>query len=386
MEYRDFTRLCRRLATVLLMLWAATPAMAERTLVDVAGRTVTVPDQVDRILLGEGRFIPALGILLENPVSPVVATLGDFERFDAPSYAQYRERFPEIDAIPRVGVASADSFNLEQAITMQPQVALFALQGHGPSLDNTALIRRLEASGIPVVFIDFRKAPLENTLPSIEVLGQLLNRPEQARAFSAFYREAMAQVKNALPGDADQHPRVFLHSRVGLTDQCCETMAHGMLGNFVDEAGGRNMAKPLLPGVSGVLNPELLLSEPPEVYVATAIGSETAPGQYRSSVALGPGTSIGFARHSLAQAIEQQKLTSLTPVRTGRAHGIWHHFYNHPFNVVAVQVFARWLHPQQTRELDPGQTLATLFQRFQPVPLDGTYWVDLDQNHLSEGE
>lgn len=376
----------RYLALTLLLLWAATPALAGRTLVDVAGRTVTVPDQVNRILLGEGRFIPALGILLEDPVSPVVATLADFERFDGPSYAQYRERFPDIDAIPRVGAASADSFNLEQAITLQPDVALFALHGHGPSLDNTALIRRLEAAGIPVVFIDFRKAPLENTLPSIKVLGQLLDRPERARAFSEFYADAMAQVQEALPDNTDRNPRLFLHSRVGLTDQCCETMAHGMLGNFVDEAGGQNIAKPLLPGVSGVLNPELLLSQPLDVYVATAIGSQTEPEQYPGSVALGPGTSADFARDSLREAIEQQNLTSLGPVREGRAHGIWHHFYNHPFNVVAVQVFARWLYPDQMQAVDPQQTLDSLFQRFQPVPLEGTYWVDLGRTGSGESD
>jgi len=45
--------------------------------------------------------------------------------------------------------------------------------------------------------------------------------------------------------------------------------------------------------------------------------------------------------------------------------------------VVAVQAFARWLHPERFAKLDPNATLATLYQRFQPVPLTGTYWASL---------
>jgi iron complex transport system substrate-binding protein len=59
-------------------------------------------------------------------------------------------------------------------------------------------------------------------------------------------------------------------------------------------------------------------------------------------------------------------------------HGIWHHFYTSPFNVVAVQAMAKWLHPALFADLDPRATLQMLYQRFQPVPLDGVYWVSLD--------
>ena len=57
--------------------------------------------------------------------------------------------------------------------------------------------------------------------------------------------------------------------------------------------------------------------------------------------------------------------------------GIWHHFYNSPFNVVAVQVFAKWTNPKANARLDPEATLQAIYQRFQPVPLNGTYWISL---------
>ena len=65
-------------------------------------------------------------------------------------------------------------------------------------------------------------------------------------------------------------------------------------------------------------------------------------------------------------------------MQDGQAYAIWHHFYNSPFNVVAVQAMAKWFHPQLFADLDPRATMATLYTRFQPIPLDGTYWTRLN--------
>ena len=42
---------------------AVTASAGAKQLSDLAGRTVTVPDKVERIIIGEGRYIPALAIL-----------------------------------------------------------------------------------------------------------------------------------------------------------------------------------------------------------------------------------------------------------------------------------------------------------------------------------
>ena len=45
--------------------------------------------------------------------------------------------------------------------------------------------------------------------------------------------------------------------------------------------------------------------------------------------------------------------------------------------MVAVQVFAKWLHPALFADLDPRATLQTMFTQFQPIPLTGVYWTSL---------
>ncbi|WP_257127353.1 hypothetical protein [Burkholderia sp. ABCPW 11] len=36
---------------------------------------------------------------------------------------------------------------------------------------------------------------------------------------------------------------------------------------------------------------------------------------------------------------------------------------------------AKWLHPELFADLDPRATFDTMVRRFQPVPLQGEYWV-----------
>lgn len=367
------------LAARLLILCAAcsllSPAVGARVVEDAMGRRVNVPDKVERIVLGEQRFLIALGILEgEALLQRVVGTMSEFTRLDPDGYAQYLARFPALAKLPRVGQTSSDTFSVEQALALRPQVAVFSLGGgHGPGPMDTELLRHLEAAGVAVVFIDFRRDPLANTTRSMRVLGEVLGREKEARAFIDFYEAELARVRNGLQG-VTQKPRVFLESRVGLREECCETMVGGMMGRFIEVAGGDNIARSLVPGEVGTVNPEFLLTQQPDFYIATAIGNRAAGPQGSRRILMGAGVKPEEARASLQASLKRPAIAGLAATRSGHAYAIWHHFYDSPFNVVAAQAFAKWFHPQRFAALDPAATLKTLYQRFQPVALDGTYW------------
>ncbi|AMQ89515.1 MULTISPECIES: ABC transporter substrate-binding protein [unclassified Marinobacter] len=369
-----------------VLLIQAGVVQAARTVTDLADRQVSIPESVNRVILGESRYIPALAILDgDATIDRLAGILPDFEQTDPGGYAQYLERFPALAEVPKVGHASADSFSLESVLAIGADLAIFSLEGHGPGAHNRALIERLERAGVAVVFVDFRQQPLVNTPRSMALLGDVLGREQEAQRFNRFYREELARVSEVVSDiPPDNRPRVFLHSRLGLHDSCCETMVRGMMGRFIDAAGGRNVAADRVPGVSGVMNLEYLLSDPPDRYLATAIGSR----KYQVSdadqpyVMLGAGVDGPMARESFRRATDRPGLRALEPIREQRAMAIWHHFYNTPMNVVAVQALARWLHPEALSELDPEQTLETFYREFQPVPLDGRYWITLGEETL----
>lgn len=351
-------------------------AAQARQVVDLAGRKVTVPDRVERIVLGEGRFLQALAILdREDPLKRVVGTMGEFAMLDPGSYARWLARFPRLAEIPSVGKTSGDTFSSEQAIALSPQVALFGLSGHGPGPQEREVIDRLEAAGIAVIFIDFFRDPLLNAPKSVALMGELLGRDREAAEYVSAFETEMRRVTERL-ANVQERPLVFLENRVGLQDDCCASVGDGVIGRMIERAGGRNLGSNLIPSTAGTLSLEYLLTNQPDIYVGTAIGSVFTMDRMPNRVVAGAAVPADVARASFARSLARPGIRDLDAVRDKHAHSLWHHFFHSPFNVVALQVMAKWFHPQLFADLDPAATLKSMQARFQPVDLAGTYWLD----------
>lgn len=375
MTHRDFLRRAQRgLLLGLLplgLLWAATASAA--TLTDLAGRQVQVPEKVEHILLGEGRMIYSLSLLEgQNPFARLAGWQGDFRGLDVQGYEAYHKVFPQADKVPLVGGTSAETFSVEKALAVHPDLAIMALSGgHGPGPDSEA-VKQLEAAGVAVLFVDFSDHPLSNTVPSMRLLGQALGREQRAEEFIAFYQHSLAKVTRTLAkAGTVKQPKIFIDMLAGLQD-CCGSPGTGNFGEMIKLAGGRNIADGRIPGPIGVLNVEYILSSDPDVYVATGV---FAAGQ--GGVTLGYSATLQQARDSLRQAANRPPLNELRAVREGNVHGLWHIFYDSPEHLIAVQALAKWLHPQLFKDLDPDQTRRELYQRFMPIPASGVFATSL---------
>ena len=346
---------------------------------DLAGRMVRLEAPARRIVLGEGRYLAAIGILdRDDPTERIVGMLDDFRRFDPAGFAKYAKAYPQLQKIPTFGRTSRETVSVEKLISLNPDLAVFGLAGHGPSAKSAAVIDKLSSAGIPIAFIDFRDAPLTNTPKSMALLGELLGREKEAAEFVEFYRAQLSRISSALPNADARKPTVFIETHVGLSDECCRTMGKGMLGHLIEFAGGRNISATVVPGVAGTINLEFLIANPPDIYFGTAIGSASNWDRTPARIALGTGVSPDVASASFRRALARKGIETLPAIKRGRAYAVWHHFYNSPLNVIAAQVFAKALHPERFGDVDPDKTLSELFERFQPVPLDGTYWVKLE--------
>ncbi|MBP3127638.1 ABC transporter substrate-binding protein [Thalassospira sp. ER-Se-21-Dark] len=363
------------------LIWGASASAGETvTLTDIAGREVTVEVPVKHMILGEGRFLPSIGILdPENPVRWIAGMMGDFKSLDPASFAQYREKFPEIDDIALVGRQNEETFSVEEAVTVEPDVAIFGMSGgHGPSSTSHEVLSVMGAADIPVVMIDFRAKPFENTPKSIRLLGKLMGKEEQAEAFVKFYEENLRKVTSRA-AKITEKPSVLLESRVGLAENCCEAMGNEMIGKFVTLAGGKNIFADTIPGVISQISVEQVIFTDPDVYITTAIGSSGLNAETNARrIVLGANTNADQARVSLAHSMERTGLPLLSAVKNRKVYSVWHHIYNNPINVFALQAMAKWLHPDIYADLDPDAELATFFERFQAVDLNGVYWIGLD--------
>lgn len=361
------------IAALALATAIASPARAGEQVVitDIAGRKVTIERPVKRILLGEGRQLLALSLIHPDPVSLLAGWPADLIRQDATTYGRYRDRFPGIEKLPLVGQGSADTFSIEQALAAQPDIALFS-GGYGPSVQSTDIVSRLENAGIPVVFIDFIGRPLENTVPSLAILGQLLGREAEAQAYIDFYTSHMKRIADRLAEAKPKPPNVLMHAHAGL-GACCNAPARATIGAFIDAAGGHNIAADVLKTPFGQLNLEYILSANPDIYVGTGGVHLAAKG----GLVMGPGIEERIARAALATVVSRPGLADLAAVRNGRVYGIWHIFNNNPMNFLAVEVMAKWFHPELFADVDPDASLRELNETFLPVAMQGTYWLAL---------
>lgn len=352
----------------LLLAASAASAQSTVTLTDVRGRTVTVPRGSDRLLIDDGRYLIALSLIHPDPVSLLAAWPHDINRIGEATYARYRAKFPRIETVGRI-TSSAGTFSLEQAIAARPSVAIYSL-GQGPT---DAQLQQFAAAGIPVVFIDFFSQPFAHLDRSLTILGQITGREEQARAFLDWRRERMAHIADTLKARAGARtPKVFLEAHAGIS-ACCNSPGKGNIGDYITFTGGHNIGADVLPGATGRLNVEYVVSQDPDVYILTGGPHLEKPGGY----VVGSGFTVERSRRSLQAMANRTGLGLLSAVKAGRVHGLSHQLLNSPLDILAVQVLARWIHPELFDSLDPDATLRDLNERFLAVPIEGPLWTEL---------
>ena len=360
-----------------LAVAAASPVLADPiAITDVAGRQVTVEGPVEHLILGEGRLLYAVAALdTENPFARVVGWRDDLIVNDPQTYAEYRDRFPEADAIPTFGGVKDGTFDVEQAIALDPDVVVMNLEARAATED-AGLDDKLASLGIPVVYIDFRDAPMANTEPSLRILGQLFGEETRAEDLIDFRAEQIARVTDVLAEAEPGEPLVFIERAAGWSEECCMSFGNENFGTMVEMAGGRNMAADIIPGTFGTVNAEQIVASDPDVVIVTGANWEaSAPGG--GWVGLGPDADMGEARLKLAALMERPAFTGSQAAAAGDVHGVWHQFYNSPYQFVAIQQMAKWLHPDLFADLDPEATFRELHERFLPVPYAAGYFVSL---------
>jgi len=366
------------IAAGLLALGGA--ALAEDTeIVDVAGRTVTVDVPVDSLILGEGRLIYAIAALEEgNPFARVVGWRDDLAKADPATYATYQKKWPEMDDLPTFGGIKDGTFDIEQAIALDPDVLVMNIEAR-QATEEAGLVDKLAAVGIPLVYVDFREEPITNTTPSLKVLGTLLGEEDRAADLIAFRDREIARVTDRLAEADPERPLVFIERAGGYSEECCMSFGSENFGRMVEMAGGINMAKDIIPGTFGTVNPEQIIASDPDVVIVTGAEWDAyVPGG--AWVGLGPGTDGEKAREKLAALMERPGFTGVTAVEDGKVHAVWHQFYNSPYQFVVVQEMAKWLHPELFADLDPAATFRELHERFLPVDYQPGYFVSLGED------
>lgn len=360
-----------------VLLFASGLAWADKVKVtDIAGRTVDVEVPVRSMILGEGRQTYLIAALdKDDPFKRVVGWRNDLLTTDPDTYALYLAKFPKMADIPTFGGFKDGTFDVEQAISLKPDIMLMNLEAK-VATEDAQYEEKLAAAGIPLVYVDFREKPFEHTDPSMKLMGKLLGKEKEAEAFLAFREEQTKRITDKLAQAAPPKPKVFIERAAGYSEDCCMSFGNDNFGKFIELAGGANIAKDIIPGTFGTVNPEQIIASNPDQYVGTGGNwKNIAPGQ--AWIPMGPGENQAEARTKLEALMKRPAYTGIKAVTDGQVHAIWHQFYNSPYEFVAIQRMAKWFHPELFADVDPEATFKELHERFLPIEYKPGYWASV---------
>ncbi|MDX0798503.1 ABC transporter substrate-binding protein [Sinorhizobium medicae] len=344
---------------------------------DVAGREVEVDVPVKHVILGEGRQIYFIGALdKDEPFKRVVGWRDDLAKADPESHAAYLAKYPDIAKLPTFGGMKEGTFDIEQAVVLKPDVMLMNIDAK-TATEEAGYIEKLEKVGIPLVYVDFREKPMENTEPSMRIIGKLFGKEEKAEEFIQFRADSIAKVTDTLAKADPKKPLVFVERAGGYSEDCCMSFGNENFGRMVEFAGGVNMAKDIIPGTFGTVNPEQVIASNPDQIIITGGNWEGyVPGG--AWVGVGYGADEKEAQLKLEALTKRPAFTGVKAVKDSNVYAIWHQFYNNPYQFVAIQQMAKWLHPDLFKDLDPEATFKELHERFLPLPYKSGYFVSLN--------
>lgn len=332
------------------------------TITDMDNQQITLQKEPQRVILQDGRDIMALALLdREAPFKRVVGWNNLLKKQDSRSWALLSEKWPDAKKIIDMGFSDQGEVNLESVLAKQPDIMIAQLRAK-PALEQTGVIATLTRLNIPVIFVDYELHPLENTANSVDLLGTVLNQEDRAKEYTAYYQQQLKTLKQ-VAGAEKNKPTVFIEPIAGNSDSCCFTHGHNGWGGLIEAVGGKNIGSELLPGSTGFISIEQIIAMKPDIYIMT--GSKR-PNQ--NVLPFGYHVSNDEVAATFTQLISRNTFKTIDPVQKGEVFGVYHHFYNHPYNIIGMEILAKDLYPQALHQLSPEADYHHIIKNFTHIP------------------
>ncbi|CCG87619.1 ABC transporter substrate-binding protein [Erwinia piriflorinigrans] len=360
------------LKTLPAMLICALPTLGfattyPLTVTDMDGQKVVFRQEPQRVILQDGREILSLALLdRDNPFRRVVAWNNLMKKQDSGSWNMLYKRWPQSEKILDMGFSDQGDVNLETVIAKHPDVMIAQLRAK-PALQQSGVLAQLSTLNIPVLFVDTELHPVQNTAASITLLGQVLNQEENAKAYTDWYKHKLNAMQDAVKGVSPK-PTVFVEPIAGISgggEGCCFTHGHNGWGGLVEATGAKNIGSELLPGTSGTIAVEKVIALNPDYYVMS--GSKRG-GKGSNVIPLGYNTNVAEIRTTFTQLRDRTGVKDIPAVKAGKVAAVYHHFYNHPYNIIGMEMLAKDFYPQQFTQLNPTADYHTIIRTFTQLP------------------
>lgn len=245
-----------------------TLSYAERQIVDQIGRTVTIPDNVERTVVLQHQ---TLNLLIQLDASDkIIGVMSNWKQQLGDGYVKLA---PSLENTPKVG--DLTSFDAESLVKLQPQVVF--VTNYAPK----EMIEKISNLGIPVVAISLRKeanddksnlnptllneeqAYNEGLKEGILLIGDIVNKSDNANALIAATFDQRQQVSQRLQ-DIPKEQRV----RAYMANPDLTTYGSGKYtGLMMEHAGALNVAASSVKGYKEVALEQVIAWDPEVIFI-----------------------------------------------------------------------------------------------------------------------
>jgi len=312
----------------LLLLFSLGQALAApptRTVTDMAGRQVRVPPEIRRVVTAGGTpainaFLVALGRsgLIVNGLPQPMRGRWKLQQLFVPA-----ANGPVVS-----GMGPSWTPDLEALRTLPHDLVL---------VDNEQTARMLERRGF-TAFCLLWKGP-DSVPATMRVLGDLLNRREQAAAYERYYQKNLERVRaevGALP--AAQRPRALFCRLEPLSLPMVSTARM-----LIERSGGRYAAVGTLPADHATITLETLLVWNPDLLFV-------------------------WSPEDVTRAYTDQRFASLRAVKQRRVFAVpmgLHPWSNYtPEQAPGILWMAKMLYPDRFQQLSPSDETMAFYRQF----------------------
>lgn len=350
---------------ILCMAFAILPATAEitidetilnktadsMTLVDEVGRTVTIDLPVHKIIVCDYRQMETLLAMGAEDMIVGVDT-------------SYHTRYPFLglkDA-PEVSLTHATEVDYEKMIMLQPDLVIVP-RSKGTSADD--LSQKLQ--GVPVVAFDLGHRM--QIIPEIQILGQVLGKESEAERLINWIQKYQDIVENRTMDLKTEDMPTFYYEATSTSSKWKANVPVGRSGSVAEGCGGINIAADLndTEGAHSVdVDPEWILSKNPDYIFLDFHSGKSGPGKTEQEVK--------DALQTMIQERANDGIGNVTAIRENHTYAIDYDFVCGPRWIVGHVCFAKWLHPDLFKDLDPEELNREFLKDFLGVEVEGT-WV-----------
>jgi len=342
---------------------------------DVTGQKVTLKKPAERVVVqwsASGGAFMTMAALTGKDVTKLIVGIDPYlKNYRTDMWEHFKADLPELEKIPLIGSVNDKSFDIEKVLSLNPDVIFIPLNMKDQYESDVK--PKMDAAGIPTIYIDYHAEKLENHQRSIEAIGKALGKEERAEEIKQFYTERLTRVIDRVNKISKPKPTVYIETGnegpEGFGFAYSGNVAWGALATVC----GADLITKDVVSSAGPVNPEFVLERDPDIIMI--MGSYWP--KKASSMRLGFDTTEEHSQELLKAFTQRDGWSQLKAVKDKKFYSAHHGLPREVYDCAVFEYLAKTYYPEEFADVDPEGTLKEFYERFLPFSYGGIWFMHL---------